>query len=179
MSRSRLPLLTAVAASLAALGLLLILWPSAPSPDKGKGQPSPRNELTAPSTPLPTSASPEQEHDDEDDQQHDHPTSPTQMRMVDRFAQAFAAGGPPRTWLSGIKPYVTSDLLEGFRYTDPARRLTGKVRQVTAVAELENVFIITYASGDRIACTLTDDGSGWLVSKVEPVKDPDPTGTDV
>lgn len=101
------------------------------------------------------------------------------MKLVNGFAQAFAAAGHQRTWLSDIKPYVTSDLFDGLGYTDPARRLTGKVRQVTAVADLENVFTVTTASGDRIACTLTANGSGWLVSKVDPVKAADHTGTDL
>lgn len=179
MSRYRIPFLTAAAAAFAGLGLILILWPSTPSPDSGKGGTSPRGESTAPSTPLPTSAGPEEDHEGEAGDGHHHATSPAQMKLVDRFAQAFAAGGPQRTWLSELKPYVTSDLLDGFRYTDPARRLTGKVRQVTAVADLEHVFTVTYASGARIACTIAANGSGWLVSKVEPVKAADHTGTDV
>lgn len=179
MSALRIPFLIAAAVALAALGLALILLPTDPDPTAGKGQqPAPSPTASAPAT-TPSSPTPDQDGE-EHEHEHEHEADPAQLRLVDQFAQAFGARAPLKAWLDGLEPHVTPELLEGFRYTDPHRRLVGQVRQVAAVAELEHVFTVNYASGETIAVTLQPRAeTGWVVTKVEPFKPPEQTGTDV
>lgn len=182
MSALRVPLLIAAAVALAALGLALILLPTDPDPTAGKGQqPAPSPTASTPAT-TPDQSTPDQSTPDQhgEEHEHEHEADPAQLRLVDQFAQAFGARAPLKAWLDGLEPHVTPELLEGFRYTDPHRRLVGHVRQVAAVAELEHVFTVSYASGETIAVTLQPrPAAGWVVAKVDPVKPPEQTGTDV
>lgn len=172
MTTLRIPLLVAVALGLAVGGLALIFWPDEPGPSAGKVSQQP-----IASTPP----SMETTHPTEEEHAHEHDTDPEQLRLVDQFGQAFGARASHKVWLAGLEPHVTAELLEGFRYTDPARRLKGKVKQVLAVAELEHVFIVTYAADEQIAVTLSTSSGrdAWVVSEVEPVKAPAQTGNDV
>lgn len=158
---------------LVALGLLLLLWPSETT-GPGEGKWELRREGTAAENhPVPTGEAGE-------DPAHEHTVDPAQRRLVVRFAQAFARRAPKAAWLRDLRPLTTPDLLAGFRLTDPRLRpVLGRVRVVAAVAEVEGVFTVTYRSGARVAVELTREGSRWLVEGVEPIREPDPAGTDL
>lgn len=161
---------------LVCLGLVLLFWPSAPSDQTSQ---SASRETASITSGGPTSA-PSPHTDGTPGHDHSHAVDPAQRHTVVRFARAFGRPSDRGEWLSALRPLVTPALLEGFRLTDPRRRPSlGAVRRVTALAEAEGVFTVTYASGDRVAVTLVAEGPGWLVEGVEPVREPDPTGTDV
>lgn len=156
---NRTPLLIALAALLASLGLVLIFWPSA---ETEAPAPQPSAKSSATSTTSPSAV-------------HDHPGRTTdqlhaQRAVVLEFATALAApeaSTNPDAWLARLKPLVSPDLLEGYRYTDPRLLPHQAPLEVGAVDELLDEFLIEYPEGVRIQVTLTPKPDGWVVDQVD------------
>lgn len=173
------------AAVLALVGVTLLIAPPA-EPDRQSGadtamapatSPSPSTDsdtATDPSTDTPPatsgSATPDTVLTPEQKQQ---------QRVVAAFAKAFTATGPQRQWLNGLRPFVTADLLEGLRYTDPRQRATGTLVSVTATPQ-PGQFVVAYRGGQPLNVTVTPKATSWQVETVTPVPPPPaPSGTDL
>jgi hypothetical protein len=76
------------------------------------------------------------------------------------------------TWLAGVRPLVTPELLEGLEATDPANlpdvAVSGEPVQV-AISKESGVFDVpTTGEHVRVFVELDRESSTWLVSSVEP-----------
>ena len=164
------------AAALALVGLLLLLHPGGGDTQPAGhlastqtvGEPSPSTGLQTPVTPnlggggepLPAQVA-------------------GQRKIVAGFAHAFTSTVPQQQWIEALKPYVTAELLEGFRHTDPRVRPTGQVAKIS-YAEPAGVFRVDYTDGDPILIHLGQAGTSWSISGVDPVPPPPPpTGNDL
>lgn len=165
--------LGAAAAALAVVGLLLLFHPG------GGSQPTshPTSSSTTPSTPSPSTA----------------PVTPNlggggeplpeqvaaQRKIVTGFAQVFTSTVSQQQWIEDLKPYVTDELLEGFRHTDPRVRPVGQVEKIR-YAEPAGVFRVDYRGGQPILIRLVQAGTSWSITSVDPVPPPSPpTGNDL
>lgn len=182
-------LLLALAGFLALVGVLLLTWPQGtdhPGPSSSSSSPAAAGTQggTSPSrTADPGAGAPTGSATAEG-------AEPQAQKVAAGFAAAFAATGAQKAWLAGLKPYVTAELLDGFRYTDPHRRTTGHVEQITrrpasssssgsAASSSQTRFEITYTGGQQILCTVSQTPSGaWLVDSIEPVRAIAPSGAD-
>ena len=170
-------MLLALAGLLAVTGLALVFWPA---PQTGSTDVPPPSASSPPTTSSPSSSVGGMSPDGEDG--HDHEDADelvAQRDVVAAFAVAFTAPGDQDDWLTSLKPYVTPDLLDGFTYTAPNQRPTGRAPNITHL-EPGDVFQVTYRGGQTIACTVTAAPNGsWVIASVAPVRAPAPTGTDV
>ena len=78
----------------------------------------------------------------------------------------------PETWLAGVRPLVTPDLLQGLESTDPANlpevAVSGEPVEV-AMSKESGVFDVpTTGEHVRVFVSYDTDTSTWLVSSVEP-----------
>ncbi|MCM0621792.1 hypothetical protein [Nocardioides bruguierae] len=155
------------------IGVLLLAWPdSSTSPTQTSGtSPSSSPSVTLPT--VPPSSTDDLAHD------HAHPDLAPQLSVVRAFAKAFTADGPQQQWISGLQAYVTPDLLDGLRYTDPRLRPTGKVVKAAHLAPAE-FFKIEIRGGQSLTCTVVAASGGeWVVDSFEPIETLLPSGTDV
>lgn len=164
--------LGAAAAALAVVGLLLLFHPGGSQPTS-----HPTSSSTTPSTPSPSTA----------------PVTPNlggggeplpeqvaaQRKIVTGFAQVFTSTVSQQQWIEDLKPYVTDELLEGFRHTDPRVRPVGQVEKIR-YAEPAGVFRVDYRGGQPILIRLVQAGTSWSITSVDPVPPPSPpTGNDL
>lgn len=163
-----------LACVLAAAGIVMLTWPQQHSSSNRSSSPAAESTdgMSPSTTPPGESAAPDEAAESADQQE--------QKKIVKAFAAAFSAAGSQQTWLAGLKPYVSAELLEGFRYTDPRRRTTGQPVEITDQSGADTVrFEITYTGGEAIACTLTEDPAGvWTIDSIEPVRAIAPSGAD-
>lgn len=175
-------ILAGAAAVLALVGVTLLVAPpaepdrqsrtdTATVPSASAGSDAPTDSSTA--TPAPTrteTAGPDTVLTPEQNQQR---------RVVTAFARAFTATGPQQRWLSGLRPFVTAELLEGLRYTDPRQRAAGTFAGAAATAQAGQ-FVVDYRGGQPLNVTVTRHGTSWRVDAVAPVPPPPaPSGTDL
>lgn len=141
-----------------------VLWPRDTPPQDDTPPPASQQQTAPPNAPTPSStSSPSPE-----------PPPPAdllgQRQVVVDFAAAFSAKGPMKTWISGLEPYVTPELLEGLRYTDPRLRPRGPAVDVRTDRDSQQAFVITYPGQARVRCTLAHSAQTWQVSLIEPVR---------
>lgn len=168
--------LGAAAATLALVGLLLLLHPGGgDTQPTGHPTPSPSASGSSSSTSTKPPVTPNLGGGGE--------PLPAQVaaerQIVAGFAHAFTSTVPQQQWIEALKPYVTAELLEGFRHTDPRVRPTGQVAKIS-YAEPAGVFRVDYTGGDPILIQLVQAGTSWSISGVDPVPPPPPpTGNDL
>lgn len=164
-----------LACLLALAGIVMLTWPQQDSSSSRSSSPT-AAESTDGTSPSPTQPA----QRETPDAATERAGSAEQEKIVKAFATAFSAAGSQQAWLAGLKPYVSAELLEGFRYTDPRRRTTGRPEQITDRSSTDEVrFEITYTGGETIACTLSQDPAGaWTIDQIEPVRAIAPSGAD-
>lgn len=165
----------AAAAALAVVGLLLLFHPGGGS--QPSSHPTSSATPTASSSPSPSTA----------------PVTPNlggggeplpaqiaaQHKIVASFAKVFTSTVSQQQWIEDLKPYVTPELLEGFRHTDPRVRPVGQVEKIR-YAEPAGVFRVDYRGGQPILIQLVQTGTSWSITSVDPVPPPSPpTGNDL
>lgn len=161
----------AAAAALAVVGLLLLFHPggghsrptSQPTSSAPSSAPSPSTTPVTPNLgggeePLPAQVA-------------------AQRKIVAGFARAFTSTVSQQQWIEDLKPYVTPELLEGFRHTDPRVRPVGQVEKIR-YAEPAGVFRVDYRGGEPILIRLVQDGTSWSITSVDPVPPPPPPSGD-
>ena len=164
----------AAAAALAVVGLLLLLHPggdhSRPTSHPTSSAPPTPSSSSSPSTPPVTpnlggggEPLPEQ--------------VAAQRKIVAGFARVFTSTVSQQQWIEDLKPYVTTELLDGFRHTDPRVRPVGQVAKIR-YAEPAGVFRVDYRGGEPILIRLVQAGTSWSISSVDPVPPPPPPSGD-
>lgn len=166
--------LIALACVLALTGIVMLTSPQQDSSSNRSSSPAAESTdgMSPSTTPAAESEAPDAAAESADQQE--------QKKTIRAFAVAFSAVGSQQTWLAGLRPHVSAELLEGFRYTDPRRRTTGHPVEVTDQSSTDTVrFEITYSGGEAIACTLVQDPAGvWTIDSIEPVRAIAPSGAD-
>lgn len=124
-----------------------------------------------------TTSEPKPEHDDADDQPAHEPPSKKTKAEATKAAMSFALAyahteRPQKAWYAKVAPRVVEQLRKPLKTVNPknitAKKLTGKAK-IDSLGEMGGRIVVP-TDGGPLVLGVTNTGSRWAVSKVDPPK---------